>query len=207
MDTLENGLSENIVWHSHNVTRQWREQRNGHKGAVLWLTGLSGSGKSTLAGAIETQLANLGIKTYLLDGDNVRHGLCRDLGFSDGDRQENIRRIGEVAKLMVDAGLIVATAFISPYQEDRQRVRELFEPDQFYELYVDTPIEVCEKRDPKGLYQQARAGKISHFTGIDSPYQPPQNPELHLDGLRPIHDSLAQVIQLLQQRNIISIAN
>lgn len=198
---------ENIVWHPHVVTRQQREQRNGHKGAVLWFTGLSGSGKSTLAGAVEAQLAALGIQTYLLDGDNIRHGLCRDLGFNEVDRQENIRRIGEVAKLMVDAGLIVATAFISPYQEDRLRVRELFEPEQFYELYVDTPIEVCEKRDPKGLYQLARAGKIPHFTGIDSPYQAPPNPELHLDGLRSIDDSLAQVIQLLQQKNVISIAN
>ncbi|ATG16408.1 MULTISPECIES: adenylyl-sulfate kinase [Providencia] len=198
---------ENIVWHQHTVTRQWREQRNGHKGAVLWFTGLSGSGKSTLAGAVEAQLAALGMQTYLLDGDNIRHGLCGDLGFNEPDRQENIRRIGEVAKLMVDAGLIVATAFISPYQEDRQRVRALFEPDQFYELYVDTPIEICEERDPKGLYRQARAGKIAHFTGIDAPYQPPENPELHLDGTRSIDDSLMQIIQLLQQKKTISIAN
>ncbi|MFB9997309.1 adenylyl-sulfate kinase [Providencia rustigianii] len=192
-----------IVWHPHVVTRELREKHNGHQGAVLWFTGLSGSGKSTLAGAVESQLANLGAKTYLLDGDNIRHGLCRDLGFSDADRQENIRRIGEVAKLMVDAGLIVATAFISPYQSDRQKVRELFQPEQFFELYVDTPIAICEQRDPKGLYQQARAGKIQQFTGIDSPYQAPENPELHLDGQQPIDTLLMQVLSLLQQKNII----
>ncbi|WP_369310151.1 adenylyl-sulfate kinase [Providencia rettgeri] len=195
----------NIVWHQHAVTRPLRESHNGHKGAVLWFTGLSGSGKSTLAGAIEYQLASMGVKTYLLDGDNIRHGLCRDLGFSEADRQENIRRVGEVAKLMVDAGLIVATAFISPFRSDRQSVRELFEPNQFFELYVDTPIGICEQRDPKGLYQQAREGKIKQFTGIDSPYETPLSPELRLDGQQPISDSLSQIIALLLRHNIIKV--
>ncbi|WP_404462926.1 adenylyl-sulfate kinase [Providencia rettgeri] len=193
----------NIVWHQHVVTRPLRESNNGHKGAVLWFTGLSGSGKSTLAGAIEHQLASIGVKTYLLDGDNIRHGLCRDLGFSEADRQENIRRVGEVAKLMVDAGLVVATAFISPFQSDRQSVRELFESNQFFELYVDTPVYVCEQRDPKGLYQQAREGKIKQFTGIDSPYETPLSPELRLDGQQPISDSLSHIIALLLRNNII----
>ncbi|MEX9885359.1 adenylyl-sulfate kinase [Providencia rettgeri] len=194
-----------IVWHQHQVTRQLRESNNGHKGAVLWFTGLSGSGKSTLAGAIENQLTSMGMKTYLLDGDNIRHGLCRDLGFNEADRQENIRRVGEVAKLMVDAGLIVATAFISPFQADRQKVRDLFEPEQFFELYVDTPVSICEQRDPKGLYQQAREGKIKQFTGIDSPYEIPQNPELHLDGQQPISDSLSQIIALLLRNHVIQL--
>ncbi|SUC41219.1 Adenylyl-sulfate kinase [Providencia stuartii] len=199
-------LTDNhIVWHDHPVTRQAREVANGHKGAVLWFTGLSGSGKSTLAGATEQALAAMGIKTYLLDGDNVRHGLCGDLGFSEADRQENIRRIGEVAKLMVDAGLIVATAFISPYQADRARVRDLFEENQFFELYVTTPVEVCEQRDPKGLYKQARAGKIKQFTGIDSPYQEPLKPELRLDGLQPINDSVTRIIHLLTHQQVIKI--
>lgn len=194
-----------IVWHQHQVTRQLRESNNGHKGAVLWFTGLSGSGKSTLAGAIEHQLTSMGMKTYLLDGDNIRHGLCRDLGFNEADRQENIRRVGEVAKLMVDAGVIVATAFISPFQADRQKVRDLFEPEQFFELYVDTPVSICEQRDPKGLYKQAREGKIKQFTGIDSPYEIPQNPELHLDGQQPISDSLSQIIALLLRNHVIQL--
>lgn len=194
-----------VVWHQHAVTRQLRESNNGHKGAVLWFTGLSGSGKSTLAGAIENQLTSMGTKTYLLDGDNIRHGLCRDLGFSEADRQENIRRVGEVAKLMVDAGLIVATAFISPFQADRQKVRDLFEPNQFFELYVDTPVNICEQRDPKGLYQQAREGKIKQFTGIDSPYEEPQYPELRLDGQQPISDSLSQIIALLLRNHVIQL--
>lgn len=194
-----------IVWHQHAVTRQLRESNNGHKGAVLWFTGLSGSGKSTLAGAIENQLTSMGTKTYLLDGDNIRHGLCRDLGFSEADRQENIRRVGEVAKLMVDAGLIVATAFISPFQADRQKVRDLFESNQFFELYVDTPVNICEQRDPKGLYQQAREGKIKQFTGIDSPYEVPQYPELRLDGQQPISDSLSQIIALLLRNHVIQL--
>ena len=196
-------IKENIIWHPHLVDRQSREQRNGHKGAVLWFTGLSGSGKSTLAGETEHHLASVGVKTYLLDGDNVRHGLCGDLGFSEADRQENIRRIGEVAKLMVDAGLVVLTAFISPYQKDRDSVRALFSANQFFELYIATPIDICEQRDPKGLYKQARAGKIKQFTGIDSPYEPPRHPELQLDGQQPIADSVGQIIDLLNRKNTI----
>ncbi|MEQ4692086.1 MULTISPECIES: adenylyl-sulfate kinase [Providencia] len=196
-----------IVWHDHPITRQFRENANGHKGAVLWFTGLSGSGKSTLAGACEQALASLGVKTYLLDGDNIRHGLCKDLGFDEFDRQENIRRIGEVAKLMVDAGLVVATAFISPYREDRQKVRELFGANQFFELHIATPVEVCEQRDPKGLYQQARAGKIKNFTGIDSPYQEPLQPELRIDGRQAIPDSVTQILQLLGEKKIIKTHN
>lgn len=196
-------IKENIIWHPHLIDRQFREQGNGHKGAVLWFTGLSGSGKSTLAGETEHHLATVGVKTYLLDGDNVRHGLCGDLGFSEADRQENIRRIGEVAKLMVDAGLVVLTAFISPYQKDRDSVRALFSAEQFFELYIATPIEICEQRDPKGLYKQAREGKIKQFTGIDSPYEPPRYPELQLDGQQPIVDSVYQIVDLLNRRNTI----
>ena len=194
---------EHIVWHQHSVERQQREKRNGHQGALLWFTGLSGSGKSTLAGALEQQLFSANIHTYLLDGDNVRHGLCRDLGFSDQDRQENIRRIGEVAKLMVDAGLLVSAAFISPYRQERDVVRSLFDKNQFIEVYVDTPLAVCEQLDPKGLYQKARAGEIRQFTGIDSPYEPPIAAELHIQGQQPIEQSVAKIVNLLQQRSII----
>ncbi len=146
---------ENVVWHAHPVTAAQREQLHGHRGAVLWFTGLSGSGKSTVAGALEEALHQLGVSTYLLDGDNVRHGLCSDLGFSNDDRKENIRRVGEVAKLMVDAGLVVLTAFISPHRAERQMVREQLGAGRFIEVFVDTPLEVCEARDPKGLYKKA----------------------------------------------------
>lgn len=200
-----NDIDTNIVWHEHLVTRQFREKSNGHKGAALWFTGLSGSGKSTLAGAVEQTLASKNIKTYLLDGDNVRHGLCGDLGFSDADRQENIRRIGEVAKLMVDAGLVVITAFISPYREDRQKVRDLFQPEQFFELYVATPVEICEQRDPKGLYRQAREGKIKQFTGIDSPYEAPVKPEFFTDGRQTIPYTVDQIIDLLNAKGIFTV--
>lgn len=194
---------EHIVWHQHAIERQQREARNGHQGALLWFTGLSGSGKSTLAGALEQHLFATNIQTYLLDGDNVRHGLCRDLGFSEQDRQENIRRIGEVAKLMVDAGLLVSAAFISPYRQERDAVRSLFDKKQFIEVYVDTPLSICEQLDPKGLYQKARAGEIRQFTGIDSPYEPPIDPELHIKGQQPIEQSVAKIIKLLQQKGII----
>ena len=172
----------NIHRHDHSVTKQSREQLNGHKGMVLWFTGLSGSGKSTLADHLERALHAQGIRTYLLDGDNVRHGLNKDLGFTPSDRVENIRRIAEVAKLMVDAGLVVLTAFISPYRADRQQARELFGEGEFHEVYVSTPLEVAEARDPKGLYKKARAGLIPNFTGIGSPYEPPLNPEFVIDG-------------------------
>ncbi|MDF7662883.1 adenylyl-sulfate kinase [Erwiniaceae bacterium L1_54_6] len=194
---------ENVVWHDHPVTRAEREQQHGHQGVVLWFTGLSGSGKSTVAGAVEQALHRLGASTYLLDGDNVRHGLCRDLGFSDDDRKENIRRVGEVAKLMVDAGLVVLTAFISPHRAERQMVRDLLAEGQFVEVFVDTPLAVCEARDPKGLYKKARAGELRNFTGIDSVYEAPEAPEIHLDGEQLVTKLTAQLLDLLRHRDII----
>ena len=167
-----------IVWHSHNVTKKNRSIQKKQQPCVLWFTGLSGSGKSTIAGAVEQKLYELGHHTYLLDGDNVRQGLNKDLGFSDKDRMENIRRIGEVSKLFVDAGLLVLTAFISPFQSDRKMVRELIGENEFIEIHMDTPIEICEQRDPKGLYKKARNGEIKNFTGIDSDYEAPKCAEI-----------------------------
>ncbi|EOU9539195.1 adenylyl-sulfate kinase [Cronobacter dublinensis] len=194
---------ENVVWHAHPVTAAQREQLHGHRGAVLWFTGLSGSGKSTVAGALEEALHQLGVSTYLLDGDNVRHGLCSDLGFSEDDRKENIRRVGEVAKLMVDAGLVVLTAFISPHRAERQMVREQLGAGRFIEVFVDTPLEVCEARDPKGLYKKARAGELRNFTGIDAVYEAPQAPEIHLDGQQLVTNLIAQLLDLLRREDII----
>ncbi|MBV4368868.1 adenylyl-sulfate kinase [Erwinia sp. BNK-24-b] len=194
---------ENVVWHSHAVTRAEREQLHGHQGAVLWFTGLSGSGKSTVAGALEQALHQLGVSTYLLDGDNVRHGLCRDLGFSESDRKENIRRVGEVAKLMVDAGLIVLSAFISPHRAERQMVRDMVGEGRFIEVFVDTPLAICEARDPKGLYKKARAGELRNFTGIDAVYEAPERPEIHLDGEQLVTNLRLQVLDLLRQHDII----
>ncbi|URQ60144.1 adenylyl-sulfate kinase [Pantoea alhagi] len=194
---------ENVVWHAHAVTRADRQQQHGHQGVVLWFTGLSGSGKSTVAGALEQALHQLGVSTYLLDGDNVRHGLCRDLGFSDADRKENIRRVGEVARLMVDAGLVVLTAFISPHRAERQMVREMLGAGEFIEVFVDTPLAICEARDPKGLYKKARAGELRNFTGIDSVYEAPEQPEIHLDGEQLVTKLTAQLLDLLRQRDII----
>lgn len=172
--------SSDVVWHNASVSTEQREANNGHQGAVLWFTGLSGSGKSTVANAVDKMLHDLGCKTYVLDGDNVRHGLNKDLSFTDADRIENIRRIGEVANLFVDAGLIVSTAFISPFLADRQMVRDLLPDTRFIEVFIDTPIEVCEARDPKGLYKKARAGEIKNFTGIDSAYEAPVSAEIHV---------------------------
>lgn len=180
MDSSSSAKDENIVWHQHSVDKNLRAELKQQKPAVLWFTGLSGAGKSTIAGALETRLAQLGYHTYLLDGDNVRHGLCSDLGFSEQDRRENIRRIGELAKLMADAGLIVLTAFISPHRAERQMVRDLLPESEFMEVYVNTSLEVCEQRDPKGLYKKARAGEIANFTGIDSAYEAPLEPEIDL---------------------------
>ncbi|MGP9436590.1 adenylyl-sulfate kinase [Ewingella sp. AOP8-B2-18] len=194
---------ENVVWHPHAVTRADRELKHGHKGVVLWFTGLSGSGKSTVAGALEQALHALGVSTYLLDGDNVRHGLCRDLGFSDDDRRENIRRVGEVAKLMIDAGLVVLTAFISPHRAERDMVRELLDKDQFIEIFVDTPLAICEARDPKGLYKKARAGELKNFTGIDSVYQAPEAPDVHLDGEQLVTHLVPQLLDVLRHHAII----
>ncbi|RAU30532.1 adenylyl-sulfate kinase [Pantoea sp. RIT413] len=194
---------ENVVWHDHPVARAAREQQHGHQGVVLWFTGLSGSGKSTVAGALEQALHQLGVSTYLLDGDNVRHGLCRDLGFSDDDRRENIRRVGEVARLMVDAGLVVLTAFISPHRAERQMVRDLLGKGEFIEVFVDTPLAVCEARDPKGLYKKARAGELRNFTGIDSAYEAPEAADITLDGEQLVTKLAAQLLDLLRRRDII----
>lgn len=197
-------VDENIVWHPHSVTRQDREQQHGHQGVVLWFTGLSGSGKSTLAGALEYALFTRGVSTYLLDGDNVRHGLCRDLGFSDADRRENIRRVGEVAKLMVDAGLVVLTAFISPHRAERKMVQDMLASGQFIEVFVDTPLAICEARDPKGLYKKARAGELKNFTGIDSIYESPEHPDIHLQGEQLVTNLIEQLLDVLRGRAIIN---
>jgi len=173
--------STNIVWHESGVTKEDRQKLNNHKSGVLWFTGLSGSGKSTVSVALEKEIHARGIRTYLLDGDNVRHGLNKNLGFSPEDRTENIRRIGEVGKLMSDAGVLTLSAFISPYQEDRDQVRALLEEDEFIEIYVKCSVDTCEDRDPKGLYKKARAGEIKGFTGIDAPYEEPVNPEIVIE--------------------------
>lgn len=173
-------MSDNIVWHQHQINKASRAAQKSQSPRVLWLTGLSGSGKSTLANLLEQKLVSANKHTYLLDGDNIRHGLCGDLGFSDKDRVENIRRISEVAKLFVDSGTLVITAFISPFAADRAYCREILEDGEFIEIFVDTPLDICEARDPKGLYKKARSGDIPHFTGIDSPYEAPTNPEIHL---------------------------
>jgi adenylyl-sulfate kinase len=171
----------NVVWHSQSVAREARAQQKNQRPCIVWLTGLSGAGKSTVANAFEAELFRLGHHSYLLDGDNIRHGLNKDLGFSSEARVENIRRIGEVAKLFVDAGLIAVTAFISPFRADRELVRKLVQDGEFIEVYVKAPLDVCESRDPKGLYKKARAGQIKDFTGIDSPYETPEAPELVID--------------------------
>ncbi len=197
-------MNTNLYWHAQHVTKKDRQMLHGHKSYVLWLTGLSGSGKSTLANALERELYQLGLSTYLLDGDNVRHGLNADLSFSKQDRKENIRRIGEVCKLFVDGGIIVLTAFISPYRVDRENVRKLFDAKEFIEIYVKCPLEICEKRDVKGLYQLAREGKIKHFTGISSSYEPPNNPELIVDTeKKSISENVEEIMQYLHNEQLI----
>lgn len=192
----------NIVWHQHAVGKERRAELKGQKPLVIWFTGLSGAGKSTLAGALEQALATQGKHTYLLDGDNVRHGLCGDLGFDDAARQENIRRVGEVAKLMVDAGLIVLTAFISPFRAERELVRNLVGEGEFVEVFVDAPLAICEERDPKGLYKKARAGEIRNFTGIDSAYEAPEQPEIHLlNAGKPVEVLVDELLTALRQRD------
>ncbi|WP_428623307.1 adenylyl-sulfate kinase [Sedimenticola sp.] len=196
--------STNIVWHNATITRELREKQNGHKGAVLWFTGLSGSGKSTLAHAVEDRLYHMGSRTFVLDGDNVRHGLCSDLGFSDEDRTENIRRIGELAKLFLESGSVVLTAFISPFQADREIARNVTPHGDFYEIFCDASLDVCEERDVKGLYAKARSGEIPHFTGISSPYEAPQAPELVVNtGEQSLEACVNQVIALLAKRGVI----
>ncbi|GMB70532.1 adenylyl-sulfate kinase [Pectobacterium carotovorum subsp. carotovorum] len=205
MSLRDEPTDDNVVWHAHDVTRESREKLHGHQGVVIWFTGLSGSGKSTLAGALEQALHQRGVSTYLLDGDNVRHGLCRDLGFTDDDRRENIRRVGEVAKLMVDAGLVVLTAFISPHRAERKMVQDLLGEGQFIEVFVDTPLATCEARDPKGLYKKARAGELRNFTGIDSAYEAPEAPDSHLDGEQLVTNLTGQLLDLLGKRAIIKL--
>lgn len=197
--------STNTVWHNAAVTRARRQQQNGHKSTLLWFTGLSGSGKSTLAHSVEEALFNRGCRTFVFDGDNVRHGLCRDLGFSNQDRIENIRRIGEMCNLFLDAGMIALTAFISPFRKDREFVRSLVGENDFIEIYCDCAIEICESRDVKGLYERARKGEIGDFTGISSPYEEPMAPALRLDtGNTPLEECVESVISYLEDKNIFS---
>lgn len=197
--------ASNVVWHHATVTRARRATMNGHGSVLVWFTGLSGAGKSTLAHAVEEELHRRGCRTFVFDGDNVRHGLCVDLGFSAEDRVENIRRIGEMAKLFLEAGVIALTAFISPFRADRERVRSLVPHGEFLEIYCHCPLELCEQRDVKGLYKRARAGEIKEFTGISSPYEAPDDPELVVDtGGMPLEVCVTQVIDLLQARGILT---
>ncbi|MDU9418547.1 adenylyl-sulfate kinase [Staphylococcus lloydii] len=190
----------NITWHDSEVTKQQRQQRNNHKSALVWFTGLSGSGKSTVSVALEKALYDQQVHTYRLDGDNIRHGLNNNLGFSPEDRKENIRRIGEVGKLMVDAGLLTMTAFISPYEEDRAQVRETLDDGEFIEVYTKCSLEACESRDPKGLYQKARAGEIQGFTGINAPYEAPSKPEIVIDTEQlSVEEAVQEIINYLKE--------
>ncbi|MCP4696185.1 MAG: adenylyl-sulfate kinase [Gammaproteobacteria bacterium] len=196
--------STNTVWHHATVTRHRRAELNGHNSVVLWFTGLSGSGKSTLAHALEEELYQKGCRTFVLDGDNVRHGLCGDLGFSDADRTENIRRISEVSNLLVDAGQILLTAFISPFRADREKARNLVGNDDFIEIYCRCSLEICEERDVKGLYRRARSGELKEFTGISSPYEEPLRPELIIDsGTDSLEKCVAQILEYLTDRRLI----
>jgi adenylylsulfate kinase len=197
--------SSNVVWHNVTVTRERREKLNGHHSAVVWFTGLSGSGKSTVAHTVEEMLHQHGCRTYTFDGDNVRHGLCADLGFSEHDRHENIRRIGEMVKLFLDAGIIALTAFISPMRGDRERVRQLVGPEHFIEVYCACPVEVCEHRDVKGLYRKARLGEIKNFTGISAPYEAPENPDLELrTDQMSLEECAEKVFRLVVDRHVMA---
>ncbi len=196
--------STNIVKHRAAVNRPRRETLNGHMSINLWFTGLSGSGKSTLAHAVEERLHLMGCRTYVFDGDNVRHGLCSDLGFSLEDRSENMRRIAEMVSLFLDSGIISLTAFISPLKADREKVKEIIGEENLIEVYCNCPLEICEKRDVKGLYKKARAGEIKNYTGISSPYEPPENPDIDMDtGTRPLRDCVNDIIAELRERGII----
>ena len=196
-------MRENITPHNATVTRERREKQNGHKSLILWFTGLSGAGKSSLAHAVEEKLYQYGIQSYVLDGDNIRHGLCGDLSFTDADRKENIRRIVEISKIMLDAGIITLTAFISPFREDRELARKTFKPDEFIEIYCECPIKICEQRDVKGLYKKARNGDIPNFTGISSPYEIPRNPELIINTHgNTIDQCVAKILQLSALKKI-----
>lgn len=204
MQSATPATEPNLVWHHATVTRTRREQLNGHKSCVLWFTGLSGAGKSTLAHAVEEQLHRRGCRTFVLDGDNVRHGLSSGLGFSEEDRKENIRRIGEAAKLMMEAGVIALTAFISPYRKDRDSVRRLLPEGDFHEIFCKASLATCELRDVKGLYKKARAGEIKNYTGIDSPYEEPLTPELIVDTEQlDLDTSVNLVLELLRHQDIL----
>ena len=200
----EEQKSSDVVWHHATVTRDRRHQQNNHKSVILWFTGLSGAGKSTLAHCVEESLHQKGCRTFVLDGDNIRHGLCGDLGFSIEDRSENIRRIAEVAKLMMEAGVITLTAFISPFRAEREKARQIFPHGEFLEIYCQCPLEVCEQRDVKGLYKKARQGEIKDFTGISSPYEEPVKPELVVKTSESsLEECTKQVLDLLEERGVI----
>ena len=200
---LEN--KTNIKWHESTINRQNLESLRGHKGMVLWFTGLSGSGKSTLANALNEALHSKKVSTYLLDGDNIRHGLCRDLGFSDKDREENIRRIGEVANLFMNAGIVTITAFVSPFKSDREKVRNIIGKD-FIEIFCAANLDICEKRDTKGLYKKARLGEIKDFTGISSPYEVPNDPEIIVEtGSLDLNDSVRQIMKYLREKELLNL--
>jgi bifunctional enzyme CysN/CysC len=203
-DVLSGVKSQNIFWSKGKIDREAREKRNKHKGAIIWLTGLSGAGKSTIATELERELFAMGLHTYILDGDNIRHGLSANLGFSPEDRQENIRRVGEVAKLLMDAGVLVITAFISPYRDDRRLARSIVDDNDFIEIYVNAPVEVCEQRDPKGLYKKARTGEIKNFTGISAPYEAPEKPEVEVRTDK--HSPAECVTQIIDHLKVAHIA-
>ena len=194
----------NVVWHESAVAKRDRVRLNNHRSVIIWFTGLSGSGKSTIACALEKRLHELAVRTYILDGDNMRYGLNCDLGFSSEDRKENIRRIGEVAKLFVDAGVVVLSSFISPFIEDRGFVRSIVDSEEFVEIYVKCPLDVCEQRDPKGLYSRARKGEIKYFTGIDSPYEEPVQPEMIIDtSVTAVDDAVDSIVRYLCRRSYV----
>jgi adenylylsulfate kinase len=196
--------NRNITPHESLITGDDRTRILGHRGCVVWMTGLSGSGKSSVAAEVEKRLINQGVHCFVLDGDNVRHGLNSDLGFSDEDRRENIRRVGEVASLFAEAGMVILTSFISPFREDRSRVRSLFAEGEFFEVYVRCPLDLCESRDPKGLYARARSGEIEEFTGIDSPYEEPEEPEIVLDTSElSVEDCAGRILDMLRDSGII----
>ncbi len=204
MELNQQNSGNNIKWHNLTIDRDKLEKMRGHRGMVIWFTGLSGSGKSTLANAVNEVLHLDGLSTYVLDGDNIRHGLCNDLGFSDQDREENIRRIGEVANLFMNAGIITITAFVSPFINDRNKVRKIIGSQDFIEVYCAAGVDVCETRDPKGLYKKARLGQIKEFTGISSPYEAPSNPEIVVDtGTLNLNDSVEKVINYLREHNFL----
>ncbi len=200
--------TKNIIWHHATVTRERRNQQNGHRSVVLWFTGLSGSGKSTLAHAVEEELHQIGCRTIVLDGDNVRHGLCSDLAFTDNDRKENLRRIGEMSKLFIEAGVLTLTAFISPFHKDREKIRNLMPYGDFIEIFVECSIEVCERRDVKGLYRRAKSGEIANFTGISSPYEVPEDAELVIKtDDKTLEESVNEVMKMLYDKGIVTNEN